>query len=123
MGQGFLLPLWEVAHLRLRELDVIEIALADLGYRAFDLVRRKLERSRRPAVEFFRGFVYRRIAPRLDVGEDAFDRLPHLGIGGFDRARVHSALEIAGHGSLRSLCCRPGHASTATPHRNPIVRS
>src|SRR5260370_222108 len=96
IAQGLLLPLREVAHLRLRELDVIEIALADLGYRAFDLVRRKLERSRRPAVEFFRGFAHRRIAPRLDLAENSLHLLPHPRIGGCDRSRAHSALELAG---------------------------
>ena len=29
--------------------------------------------------------------------EDALDRLAHLGVGGLDRARVHSAFEEAGH--------------------------
>ena len=39
----------------------------------------------------------------LDLRENAFDRLAHLGVGGLDRARVHSALEAAGHDVLSVL--------------------
>ena len=106
IAQRLLLLLREIAHLRLRELDVVEVAFAELRYRALDLGGRQLERGRRPVVEFLRQLAHRRIAPRLDLGEDVFHRLAHLGIGGFDRARVHSALEIAGHGGLRFILRR-----------------
>ena len=98
IAHGLLLLLREIAHLRLRELDVVEVALADLPDGALDLVRRQLEGRRRPVVEFLRQVAHRRVASLLDVGEDAFDRLAHLGVGRLDFARVHSALEIAGHG-------------------------
>ena len=101
IAHGLFLLLREVAHLRLREFDVVEVAFADPGDRALDLASVKLERGRRPAVEALRQLAHRGVAPRLDLREDAFHRLPHLGVGGFDRARVHSALEVAGHGSLR----------------------
>src|SRR5262245_66672663 len=78
----------------------MEFALVYPGYRPFDLARRKLERIRRPAVEFLRQFAHRRVTPRLDVDEYFFHRLAHLGIGGFYRARVDSALEIASHRGL-----------------------
>src|SRR5262249_7086745 len=81
---------------------VAQVSLARPVYRALDLGRGELERGRRPVVELLRELAHRRIAPCLDLGEDCFHRLAHLGIGGFDRARVHSALEIAGHGGLRS---------------------
>ena len=94
---GVLLLLREVAHLRLREPDVVEVALGDLRDRALDLLRRQPERGRRPVVEFLRQLADRHVLALLDLRQDAFDRLAHLGVGGLDRARVHSALEIAGH--------------------------
>jgi len=39
-------------------------------------------------------------AARLDLAEDALDRLAHFRVGGLDRARVHSAFQKAGHGDL-----------------------
>ena len=67
IAQGLLLLLREVAHLRLRELDVVEVALADLRYRALDLGGGELERRRRPVVEFLRQLAHRRVAPGLDL--------------------------------------------------------
>src|SRR5262249_45360660 len=106
IAQGLLLLLREIAYLRLRELDVVEVALAQPRYRALRLRRGEPERGRGPSVEPLRELAHRRIAPRLDLGEDGFHRRPHLGVGGFDRARVHSALEIAGHGGLRFIVGR-----------------
>src|SRR4029453_6052247 len=113
IAQRLLLLLGEIAYLRLRELDVVEVALAQPRYRALDLGRSELERGRRPVVELFRQLAHRRIAPSLDLSEDGFHRLAPLGIGGFDRARVHSALEIAGHGGLRSSFVVAGLAPAA----------
>ncbi len=94
---GLALLLREVADLGLRELDVLEIALGNLRNRALDLGRRQLEILRRPFVEFLRQFADRRILAFVDLRQDAFDGLAHLGVGGLDRARVHSALEPTGH--------------------------
>ena len=87
----------EVAHLGLREADVVEVALRHLRDRALDLGRRQPEVGRRPLVEFLRQLADRQVAARLDIGQDALDRRADLGIGGLDRARIHSALEPAGH--------------------------
>ncbi len=97
VAHGLLLLLREVAHLRLRELDVVEVALGDLAYGTLDFRWRELESRRRPAVELLRQLTHGGIAPCLDIGKNAFHRLAHLGVGGLDRARVHSALEDAGH--------------------------
>jgi hypothetical protein len=51
VAQGLFLLLREIAHLRLRELDVVEVALGHLRNRAFDLGGGELERGRRPVVE------------------------------------------------------------------------
>src|SRR6202035_5582973 len=37
------------------------------------------------------------VLARIDVGENLLDRLAPLGVGRLDRARVHSALAVAGH--------------------------
>jgi hypothetical protein len=97
LAQRLLLLLREIAHLRLREPDIVEIALAHLRDRALDLCRCELERGRRPIVKFLRQLTHRGVLARLDVGEDLFDRLAHLCIGRLDGACVHSALEVAGH--------------------------
>jgi hypothetical protein len=91
------LLLCEIAHLRLREPNVVEIALGHLPDRALDLRRRKFERGRRPIIEFLRQLAHRGILVRVNVGEDLFDHLTHLGVGRLDRACVYSALEVAGH--------------------------
>ena len=44
------------------------------------------------------------------LAEDAFDGRPHLGVGLFDRAGIHSAFEKAGHASLLFHGCHPGRA-------------
>ena len=91
------LLLREVAHLGLRELDVVEVALRHLRDRLLDLGRRQAEILRLPVVEFLRQLADRGVLLVLDFGEDAFDRRAHLGVGGLDRARVHSAFKEAGH--------------------------
>ena len=91
------LLLCEIAHLRLGEPNVVEIVLAHLPDRALDLRRRKFERRRRPIIEFLRQLAHRGILVRVNIGEDLFDHLTHLGVGRLDRACVHSALEVAGH--------------------------
>ncbi len=96
--QRLFLLLREIAHLRLGEADVVEVALAHLRDGALDLLRAELERGRRPVVEFLRERAHRRVAAGLDLGEDVLDRLAHLCVGGLDRARIHSALQVASHG-------------------------
>ena len=100
---GLALLLREVADLGLRELDVLEIALGNLRNRALDLGRRQLEIFRRPFVEFLRQFADRYILALVDLRQDAFDGLAHLGVRGLDRARVHSALEPTRHGVVLLL--------------------
>ena len=113
-----LLLLREVAHLRLGELDVVEVALGDLADGALDLGRREAEVLRRPVVELLRQVAHRRVAARLDVGEDPLDRRAHLGVGRLDRARVHSALEPAGHVILLHCCAiRPASILARILHR------
>ena len=73
-----LLLLRKVAHLRLGEADVVEVALADLRDGALDLLLAQAEILRRPVVEFLRQVAHRRVAPRLDVGEDRLDGLAHF---------------------------------------------
>ena len=97
IAQRFLLLLGEVAHLRLGELDVVEIALLHLADGALDFGWAELERGRRPVVEFLRQVAHGGILARIDIGKDFLDRLAHLGVRRLDRDRVHSALEVLGH--------------------------
>ena len=115
IAHRLLLLLREIAHLRLRELDVVEIAFAHLPDGALDLVRRELERGRRPVVEFLRQFAHGDVLARIDIGEDVLDRLAHLGVSRLDRARVHSALEMAGHGSLLASPSPEGEGRREAP--------
>ena len=108
---GVALLLREIAHLRLREFDVVEIALGHLRDGALDLLRRQPEILRRPVVEFLRQFADRRILALIDLRQDVFDRFAHLGVGGLDRARVHSALETTGHGFLHPVVRKQRHHS------------
>ena len=98
VAHRLLLLLREVAHLALRELDVLEVALADLRDRLVDLGVGQAKALRLPAVELLRQLADRRVAARLDVGEDLLDRRAHLRVRRLDGARVHSAFEPAGHG-------------------------
>ena len=104
------LLLREIADLRLRELDVVEVALRHLRDGLLDLGRRQLEVGRRPFVELLRQFADGGVLAFLDRGQDLLDRLAHLGVGGLDRACIHSAFEPAGHGvsSFLSLAPRSG---------------
>ena len=103
---GVLLLLREVADLGLGELDVVEVALGDLRDGLLDLGRRQAEVLRLPIVEFLRQVADRRVLLLFDLREDAFDGAAHRGVGGLDRAGVHSALEKASHESFsRFLSC------------------
>jgi hypothetical protein len=97
------LLLREIAYLRLRELDVLDVALAHLRDGAFDFGGRKAEILWRPFIEFFRQLADRGVLALVDLRQDAFHRLAHLGVGGLDRARVHSALEPTSHDDPPSL--------------------
>src|SRR5262249_16744283 len=94
------LPLRKIAHLRLGKLDIIEIAFAHLGDRALDFLWRELERRRRPPVELLRQLTHRPIAPRLDVGQDGFNRRAHLCVGRLARPGIDAAFQIANHACL-----------------------
>ncbi len=98
IAHRFFLLLREIAHLRLGELDVLEVAFGHLRDGAFDVLRRQAEILRRPLVEFLRQLADRRVFLALvDLRQDVLDGLAHFGVGGLDRARVHSALEVTGH--------------------------
>ena len=107
----FALLLGEVAHLRLRKLDVVEVAFRDLRYGALDLLWCEAKILRRPFVEFFRQLANCRVLPFIHLREDAFDGFAHFGVGGLDCARIHSALEPTGHGFV--LPVFSGSATTA----------
>ncbi len=94
------LLLREVADLRLREFDVIEVALGHLRDRLLDFLRAEAEILGRPLVEFFRQFADGGVLARVDLRQDALHRLAHFGVGFFDRGGIHSALEMAGHDEL-----------------------
>ena len=121
VAHRLLLLLREVSYLRLRELDVVEVALGDLRDGALDLGRRQTEILRLPVVELFRQFADGGILAIVDLRQDAFDRFAHLGIGGFDRARVHSALEPAGHWVSPSCVSRARRSMqrSGMMHRRP----
>ena len=119
IAHGLLLLLREVAHLRLGEFDVVEVALSHLGDRALDLGRRQFEILRLPVVELLRQLADRGVLLVVDLRQDALDGLANLGVRGLDRACVHSALEEAGHGRLpisrskrqrTGSCCRGGRS-------------
>ncbi len=107
VAQRFPLLLGEISHLRLGKLDVVEIAFAHLADRALDFFCAELEACGRPVIEFLRQRAHCRVAPGLDLRENAFHGLPHLGVGSLDGTGVHSALEIAGHG-----CFPPCHSTS-----------
>src|SRR5262249_16097633 len=100
----FALLLGEVAHLRLRKLDVVEITLGDLRYGALDFLRRQAKILRRPFVEFLRQLANGRLLALIDLREDAFDGFAHFGIGSLDRAGVHSAFEPTVQGFILPVC-------------------
>ena len=83
------LRLGEVAHLGLGELDVVDVALGELGQAALDLLLRKPERGWVPFVELLRNFAQSRLAATFDVfnnaGDDVADFL-RLGGGLLGRA-------------------------------------
>jgi hypothetical protein len=107
----FALLLGEVAHLRLRELDVIEVAFGDLRYGALDLLWGKAKILWRPFVEFLRQFANCDILPLINLREDAFDGFAYFGIGCLDRARIQAAFEPTGHAFVLPVC----RSSDTTP--------
>ena len=115
---GVFLLLREIAHLGLREFDILEVALAHLRDGALDLGRRQAEILRRPVVEFLRQVGDRGVLARVDVGENVLHRFAHLGVGGLDRTRVHSALEPTGHG-YSSIHTAVVPAKAGTQHLRP----
>ena len=106
VSQGLPLRLGEVADLRLSKLDVIDVALCELGESVLDLSVGQPEVLAVPAVELRRQFSHRLIAARGDVGQDALDRRAHLRVLGRDRIRAAALLEESSHSRLlsRSSC-------------------
>ena len=94
---GLALFLREVAHLGLRELDVLEVALGHLRDGVLDFPPAQPERSRRPVVERLRQITDCGVLALIDLRQDVLDRLAYLGVGGLDSARVHSTFQPAGH--------------------------
>ena len=94
IGHRIPLRLREIAHLRLRELDVLHVARRDTRHQRLDLAFGQPEGGRGILVELFGKFAHRRIAARLDIRKDRLDRSTDLGIilgaGGFG----FSALQI-----------------------------
>jgi hypothetical protein len=97
IAQGGELFLREISHLRLREFDVVEIALAHLAHGALDVAVAEPELFRRPFVELLGEPAHRGVAFALHLGENSFHRLAHLRIGRLDCACIHSALEMPRH--------------------------
>ena len=93
------LVLGEVAHLRLRELDVVDVARRELGQAAADLGVGEAVVVAVPAVELDRQLAHGLVAAGLDVGEHRLDRGADLGVVLGDCARVAPALEPACHSS------------------------
>jgi hypothetical protein len=106
------LVLGEVFHLRLGELDVLDVARAQLRKALADLGVGEPVVVPVPRVEFLRELAHRGVAARGDVGEDALDDAAHLGVLGRDRRRVPSALQPTRHGVSPSLCS--GRLSTGS---------
>src|SRR5262249_48694614 len=94
---GVALLLREVAHLRLREFDVVEVALADVRDGFIDLGRREAEVLRLPVVEFLRQLADGHVAVLFYLSKDALAGRAPLGVGLFNGGRIHSAFEEAGH--------------------------
>ena len=117
------LLLREIAHLGLRESDVLDVALGDLGDGALDVMRAQFEIGGRPVVEFFRQVLHRFVLARVDIGENALDRLAHLRIRRLDHARVYATFEIASHRSLLSLSRYRAQRSTKLCAADPGPRS
>ncbi len=106
------LRLGKVAHLCLREPDVLQIARADLGDQRLDLVVAQAITVGAVVVEFLRHLAHGRIAARLDVLQRRLDGGAHgcvvLGALGFGLA-----LFQMGHGHFRFLM--QGGAASAEP--------
>ena len=101
--QGLALVPGEVAHLRLGERDVLDVAPAELGQAALDLGRRQPVVVAVPPVEPDGELPDRRVPAPGDVVQDAFDRLADLRIRLRRLRPIHPALQPRLHRSL-PLC-------------------
>src|ERR1700677_2413119 len=87
----------EIAHLRLREADVLDVSGRNFRHRRFNLTRRQAKGCGGPFVEFLRQLAKRRVAARLDLRKYAFDRGAHFGVAGGYFFGVAAALQVSGH--------------------------
>jgi hypothetical protein len=87
----------EVADLILREPDVGDVPLGEFGQAVADLAVRQPIVVPVPTVEFLRKLPHGRVAPRRDVGQDAFHGRAHPSVVVGSRRLVASALQEAGH--------------------------
>ena len=107
VAQRVLLVLREVAHLLLREADVVQVAGRQLRQAVADLGVRQAEVGAVPFVEADRHLPHRNIATRGNVGEDAFDRRADLRIVLGPCLGVAAALEVTCHGRSLLLTHKP----------------
>ena len=97
----------EVAHLVLGEADVVEVAGGKLGEAVADLGVGQAEVGAVPFVEADRQLAHRRVAARVDVGEDALDRRADLRIVLGPCLGVPAALEMTCHCRSPMLVRKP----------------
>ena len=107
------LRLGELHHLRLREPDVLELALGERRHQRRDLLRAQPEAFGRVAVEALAHLAHRRVAALRNVGERGLHRLADAGVVARALGVAAPALEMlhrhgvssvfgAGRGGVRS---------------------
>ncbi|MOA23216.1 hypothetical protein D3C78_1438220 [compost metagenome] len=92
------LDLGEVAHLRLGERDVLDLARRQLLAGGLDLRARQAEVRGVPVVELAAVVPYGVVATGFDVADDVFDGSAHLGVVVGLYGGGPAALQIADHG-------------------------
>ena len=89
----------KVAHLRLRERDVIDHLLGQRVVGCADVLRAQAEIIGTPLVELQRVFASRVIAAGSDVGYNGLHGRPDLGVGHRGGALGDAGLEVTGQSS------------------------
>jgi hypothetical protein len=80
VAHGVPLRLGKVPHLRLREPDVLHLALRDLAHEGFDVGGRQAERRRRVFVEALREIAHGGVAAAFDLLQRRLDGSADLGV-------------------------------------------